>query len=137
MIDVSLKGTIYLTQIVSKIMIKEKKGHILNISSMAGLKGVNKNASIYTAAKYGITGFSETISKYLIEHGIYVINLCPGGINTSMWKDCDYVFGNENRKHLMNPIEVAEVIEFILTRNRETTMFKNMVFFPFCEIDKY
>jgi len=137
MIDVALKGTIYLTQIVSRIMIKNKKGHIFNISSMAGLKAVNKNASIYTAAKFGITGFSEAIAKYLIDYGIHVVNLCPGGINTAMWRDCGYIFGNENKKYLMDPKEIAEVIEFILTRKRETTMFKNMVFFPFCEIERY
>jgi len=135
MVDVTLKGTIYLTHLVSPVMIKAKKGYIFNISSTAGLRAINKNASIYAASKFGINGFSEAISKYLIDYNIHVVNLCPGGINTSMWKKYSYIFGNEKKKYLMEPIEVAELIEFILRKERKSTIFKNLTFFPVCEIE--
>jgi len=135
MVDVTLKGTIYLTHLIAPVMIKAKRGYIFNMSSTAGLRAINKNASIYAASKFGINGFSEAISKYLIDHNIHVINLCPGGINTSMWKKYDYIFGNEKKKYLIEPSEVAELIEFILKKERKSTIFKNLTFFPICEIE--
>jgi len=135
MVDVTLKGTIYLTHLIAPVMIKAKSGYIFNMSSTAGLRAINKDASIYSASKFGINGFSEAISKYLIDYNIHVINLCPGGINTSMWEKCNYIFGNEKKKYLIEPTEVAELIEFILKKERKSTIFKNLTFFPVCEIE--
>ena len=133
-IDTNLKGTIFTTKLIFPLM-KDAPGtkYIFNISSMSGERGL-KNNGIYHASKFGVNGFSNAMSKYLMPHRINVVTLCPGGINTSWWqKNEDWPY---DKKDLMEPTEISRVIDFIL-EGRDSTLFQKVQFFPSCVVDKW
>jgi 3-oxoacyl-[acyl-carrier protein] reductase len=82
-IDINLKGTIYGANIISKNMIVNKSGHIINISSLAGLAPI-PGINIYSATKFGVRGFSLAIAQELKEFNIQVSVLCPDAVETQM-----------------------------------------------------
>jgi len=126
-IDINLKGYIYATRLIAPIMMRSKEyKYIFNISSMAGTRGLNSNG-LYYASKFGINGFSNAMSKYLMSNNINVVTLCPGAVKTDWWLSRNKWPYEE--KMLIDPGEVAGLIEFII-RGRETTLYKNIQFFP-------
>jgi len=82
-IDVNLKGVFHCTREASKIMIKNRYGKIINVSSVVGITG-NVGQSNYAAAKAGITGFSKSMAKELASRNINVNVIAPGFIETDM-----------------------------------------------------
>ncbi|MGB3208269.1 MAG: 3-oxoacyl-[acyl-carrier-protein] reductase [Crinalium sp.] len=82
-IDLNLTGVFLATKAVSKIMLKQKSGRIINITSVAGLMG-NPGQANYSAAKAGVIGFTKTIAKELATRGITVNAVAPGFITTDM-----------------------------------------------------
>jgi 3-oxoacyl-[acyl-carrier protein] reductase len=85
-ININLTGCFLFCKYVLPHMIKNNTGTIINISSGAGKMGFPK-LSAYCASKFGIMGFSESISKEVVSTNIRVMVLCPGEINTDMLKD--------------------------------------------------
>jgi len=132
--DINLKGTVYFTRHVVPFMIKAKKGHIINISSTSGIRGFKSNG-MYSSTKFGMVGFAESISQYLMEHNIHVVTLCPGGMNTSWWDRSDYsTYGDRNK--IIPPSQVAELIEFIL-KGDSNTLFKQVLLLPVNEVEDF
>ena len=82
-IDVNLKGTFNCTKYVSKYMLKQKSGKIINISSVVGLSG-NAGQVNYSASKAGIIGITKSAAKELSSRGITVNAIAPGFICTDM-----------------------------------------------------
>lgn len=82
-IDINLKGTIYGVHVFSPHMVENKKGHIINISSMAGLAPI-PGLNIYTASKFGVRGFSMAVAQELAEHQVKVSVICPDAVKTNM-----------------------------------------------------
>jgi 3-oxoacyl-[acyl-carrier protein] reductase len=82
-IDLNLTGVFLCTRAVSKIMLKQKSGRIVNITSVSGLMG-NPGQANYSAAKAGVIGFTKTIAKELAARGITVNAVAPGFIVTDM-----------------------------------------------------
>ncbi|MCE5190771.1 MAG: SDR family oxidoreductase [Actinomycetia bacterium] len=80
-IDIDLLGMVYLTRAVAGPMIERGSGHIINISSMAGYVGVFGYTS-YSAAKFGVMGFSEVLRSELKPHGVVVSVVCPPDVDT-------------------------------------------------------
>jgi 3-oxoacyl-[acyl-carrier protein] reductase len=85
-IDLNLTGVFLCTKAVSKIMLKQKSGRIINITSVAGQMG-NPGQSNYSAAKAGVIGFTKTVAKELSSRGITVNAVAPGFIATDMTND--------------------------------------------------
>jgi len=85
-IDLNLTGVFLCTRAVSKIMLKQKSGRIINIASVAGQMG-NPGQANYSAAKAGVIGFTKTVAKELASRGITVNAVAPGFITTDMTKD--------------------------------------------------
>src|ERR687883_47032 len=84
MIDVNIKGVLYCTSAVIPYMIDKKSGHIVNISSVAGII-VFAGGSIYCATKHAITAFSEGLRKELSpEYNIRVTCIEPGAVATEL-----------------------------------------------------
>lgn len=82
-IDTNLKGAFICTKYVSKVMIKQKSGKIINVSSVVGIIG-NAGQSNYAAAKAGLIGFTKSMAKELAKRGINVNAVAPGFIETDM-----------------------------------------------------
>ncbi len=82
-LQVNLKSVFNCTKAVTRPMIKEKSGRIINISSVAGQIG-NIGQSNYGASKAGIMGFTKTVARELASRGITVNAVAPGFINTEM-----------------------------------------------------
>ncbi|PMB20096.1 beta-ketoacyl-ACP reductase, partial [Fischerella thermalis CCMEE 5319] len=76
------------TRAASKIMLKQRSGRIINITSVAGLMG-NPGQANYSAAKAGVIGFTKTVAKELASRGITVNAVAPGFIATDMTSNLD------------------------------------------------
>lgn len=82
-IGTNLKGTILCTKVVSRHMIRQRFGRILNMSSVAGQTG-NAGQSLYAASKAGIIGFTKTIARELASRNVTANVIAPGFIETDM-----------------------------------------------------
>lgn len=82
-ININLKGAFNCIKAVSKIMLKQRSGKIVNISSVIGIIG-NAGQSNYAAAKAGLIGFTKSMAKELAKRGINVNAVAPGFIETDM-----------------------------------------------------
>ena len=100
MIDINLKGAWLVGRRVIPVMIGQKSGVIINNSSIAGLRGMNR-MSHYAASKWGLTGLTKSWAIELAPHNIRVISIHPTGVNTPM---------NDGLAALENstPLEIAE-----------------------------
>jgi SDR family mycofactocin-dependent oxidoreductase len=83
MIDINLKGSWLVARRVIPIMIKQHSGVIINNSSIAGLRGMNR-LSHYAASKWGLTGLTKSWALELAPHGVRVVSIHPTGVNTPM-----------------------------------------------------
>lgn len=98
-IDVNLKGTFNCTKYVSKYMLKQKSGKIINISSVVGLSG-NAGQVNYSASKAGIIGITKSAAKELSSRGITVNAVSPGYVDTDMTKVLSDNIRNEILKNI-------------------------------------
>ena len=85
-IDLNLTGVFLCTKAVSKTMLKQRSGRIINIASVAGQMG-NPGQANYSAAKAGVIGFTKTVAKELANRGVTVNAVAPGFIETDMTED--------------------------------------------------
>ena len=77
MIDTNVKGLLYVTRAVSPLMVARKKGHIINLGSIAG-KEVYENGNVYCASKFAVDALSQAMRIDLLKHNIKVTNIAPG-----------------------------------------------------------
>lgn len=82
-ININLKGVYLMTKAVSKIMMKQHSGKIVNMTSVVGVTG-NAGQANYSASKAGVIGFTKTCAKELASRGITVNAIAPGFIHTDM-----------------------------------------------------
>jgi NAD(P)-dependent dehydrogenase (short-subunit alcohol dehydrogenase family) len=83
MIDINLKGAWIVARHVIPHMIGQKSGVIINNSSVAGLRGMNR-LSHYAASKWGLVGLTKSWAIELAPHGVRVVSIHPTGVNTPM-----------------------------------------------------
>jgi len=81
MIDTNIKGLLYVTKEVMPIMVSQKKGHIINISSIAGHE-VYENGNIYCATKHAVTALTKAMRIDLVKNNIKVTSISPGMAET-------------------------------------------------------
>lgn len=113
-IDLNLTGVFLCTRAVSKVMLKQRAGRIINISSVAGQMG-NPGQANYSAAKAGVIGFTKTVAKELAPRGITVNAVAPGFITTDMTSNIN---SDEILKYIPlgrygQPEEVAGLVRFL------------------------
>ncbi|MFV0531375.1 MAG: SDR family NAD(P)-dependent oxidoreductase [Flavobacteriales bacterium] len=85
MIDANVKGLLYVSEAVIPLMIRQKKGHIINISSIAGKETYTKG-TVYCASKAAVESISKGMRLDLLPHGIKVTNIAPGAVETNFSK---------------------------------------------------
>jgi len=103
-IDINLKGVYNCTKSVVKIMMKQRWGRVVNISSVVGITG-NPGQTNYSAAKAGIIGFTKSCARELASRGITVNAVAPGFIRTDMTDK----LRNEIKKELESKIPVGRL----------------------------
>lgn len=81
MIDTNIKGLLYVSRIVAPWMIENKKGHIVNISSIAGTQAY-PNGNVYCATKHAVVGLTKSMRIDMLPHGIRVTSISPGMVET-------------------------------------------------------
>jgi 3-oxoacyl-[acyl-carrier protein] reductase len=83
LLKINLNGAIYVAKYVASQMKKQRDGYIINVSSLGG-KVAASFAGIYAASKFGLSGFSEALTKEMSLYGVKVTNICPSMIATEM-----------------------------------------------------
>lgn len=116
-LDVNLKGTFNTTKAVSSIMVRQKYGKIINISSVVGISG-NAGQCNYAASKAGVIGFSKSVARELASRNINVNVVAPGYINTDMTKNLpdkvkEEIIKSIPMKKIGDPKEVANLVLFL------------------------
>jgi len=100
MLDINLKGAWFVARHVIPHMIRQQSGVIINNSSVAGLRGMNK-LSHYAASKWGLIGLTKSWAIELAPHHVRVVSVHPTGVNTPMNDGLAAMEG-------MTPLQIAE-----------------------------
>ena len=113
-INTNLTSAYNVSQPVVKIMMKQRSGAIVNMTSVVGLYG-NAGQANYAAAKAGLIGFTKSLAKELGSRNIRVNAVAPGFVMTDMTKDLDAEKLTEYiaLKRLATPEDIAEVVKFL------------------------
>ncbi|WP_368235891.1 3-oxoacyl-[acyl-carrier-protein] reductase [Clostridium perfringens] len=116
-IDVNLKGTFNCAKHASAIMLKQRFGKIINMTSVVGIAG-NAGQVNYAASKAGVIGLTKSLAKELGSRGITVNAVAPGFINTDMTASLSEKVKEEASKNiplkkLGNPEDVANLVGFL------------------------
>jgi NADP-dependent 3-hydroxy acid dehydrogenase YdfG len=117
MIDVNLKGTLYVVRAALPHLLKRGEGDIVTVASEAGRRGIPYEA-VYCSSKFGQVGFTRALDNELRERGIRCTNVCPGGVATDFALEPGRGRTHEALPGMMSADDVAEVVLFVLTRPR-------------------
>jgi len=122
-IDVNLKGTFNCSKAVSRVMIDQRSGNIVNISSVSAISGTAGQTN-YSAAKGGMISFTKSLARELAPFGIRVNALAPGLIDTEMVKKMpeemlDRILEITPLKRVGTPKEVAKVVIFLVSEKAD------------------
>ena len=121
-LSINLSGTFYISQVVGRRMVKNSKGSIVNITSVAEKFGWPSRAP-YAATKAGVSSLTRTLAAEWGSYGVRVNAVCPGYIETDLMREA-INSGRVDESELLNmialerigdPIEVANVISFLLS----------------------
>ncbi len=120
MMDINVKGLLYVSKAIIPDMVKRKKGHIVNISSIAGLE-VYTRGNVYCASKHAVDALTKGMRLDLNEHKIKVSSIDPGLVETEFsevrFKGDSEKAGKVYENYTpLKAIDVAETIEFVLNR---------------------
>lgn len=120
MIDTNIKGLLYITKGVCKVMIENKKGHIINVGSIAG-KEAYANGNVYCGTKHAVDALNKGMRIDLLPHNIKVSAVNPGMVETEF--SIVRFDGDENRAKKvydgfqpLKPEDVAETIYWMASR---------------------
>jgi len=120
MIDTNIKGLLYLSKQIIPSMIKRQKGHIINVSSIAG-KETYANGNVYCATKHAVEAITKGMRIDLLPHHIKVSSISPGMVETEF--SVVRFHGDQNKADNvyagltpLNANDIAEAIEFMVTR---------------------
>lgn len=114
MIDGNVKGLLYVSRAIIPQMVERKKGHIINLSSIAG-KQTYANGAVYCASKKAVEAISEGMRLDLTEHGIKITNIAPGAVATE-FSEVRFKGDKEKAKKVYegyDPLLAEDIADFI------------------------
>lgn len=120
MMDTNVKGLLYITKLIVPEMIQQEKGHIINISSIAGIE-VYPGGSVYCASKHAVNAITKGLRIDLVKYGIKVSSISPGMAETE-FSIVRYYGDEEKAKAVYNGLvplnaeDIADTVEFIISR---------------------
>ncbi len=126
MIDSNVKGLLYVSRMVIPTMMERRKGHIFNLSSVAG-KQTYANGAVYCASKKAVEAISEGMRLDLTEHGIKITNIAPGAVETE-FSEVRFKGDKERAKKVyegfepLQPEDIADVIAYALNAPERVTI---------------
>ncbi|HKJ79702.1 MAG TPA: SDR family NAD(P)-dependent oxidoreductase [Prolixibacteraceae bacterium] len=126
MIDTNVKGLLYITRLISPLMVQQGSGHIVNISSIAG-KETYPMGNVYCATKYAVQALTKGMRLDLLKHGIKVSAVCPGAVDTE-FSLVRFKGDDQKSKEVYNgftPLyaqDIAETILFVVTRPKHVNI---------------
>ncbi len=120
-IDINLKGTFNCIKAVTRTMVKQKYGKIINVSSVVGLMG-NVGQSNYSASKAGVIGLTKSVARELASRNITCNAIAPGFIETKMTADLDEKIIDNLKSQiplgrLGNVTDVAKLVCFLASED--------------------
>ena len=108
-LDTNLKSVFLVSRAVAPEMIRRRRGHVINISSLAG-KNAFPNGSLYCASKWGLMGLSYCMAEELREHSVRVSVVCPGSVATEFSSH-----SGRDLATLLQPDDVAHAVAALVT----------------------
>ena len=120
-IDVNLKGVFNCLKTITPVMVRQKHGKIINLSSVVGISG-NAGQVNYAASKAGVIGMTKSLAKEVGSRGINVNAVAPGFIETDMTEVLGEKYKEEIKKNiplkkLGKPEDVADVVAFLASES--------------------
>ena len=120
MLDINVKGLLYVTKAVLPGMIARKSGHIINIGSIAG-KEAYANGNVYCASKFAVDALSKAMRIDLVHEGVKVSEINPGAVETEF---SEVRFKGDKERaatvykgyEALQPEDIADLIHFMVTR---------------------
>ena len=116
-VDTNLRGYFLCTKAVLTSMLKQKKGYIFNIHSVAAITTFN-NSSVYSASKAGALALSKCLRSEVRKKGIRVIDILPGAVETDMW---DKPTRRKFHAKMIQPEDVADAVVSIFCQPQRMT----------------
>lgn len=126
MIDGNVQGLLYVSRAIVPGMVERKKGHIVNISSVAG-KQTYANGAVYCASKKAVEAISEGMRLDLTMHGIKITNIAPGAVETE-FSEVRFKGDKERAKKVYEGFEplladdIADVIAYVVSVPERVTI---------------
>lgn len=122
-IDTNLKGTFLSNRAVLPIMMKQRSGQIVNISSVSGMEARAMDA-VYCASKFGVVGLTESLADEVRKYGVRVFLVLPDAVDTPMWDQNGPIPAPEGA---LPPERVARWIEHLLSLPADMTIGRTVV----------
>lgn len=116
MIDVNIKGTLYMAQAALPTMLEQSSGHLINIASISGFE-VTKSSTIYSATKAAVHTITQGLEKELAKTGVKVTSISPGMVDTAITA----AYNPSDRKKL-DPQDIAEAVLYALTQPKNVNV---------------
>ena len=133
MIDINVKGLLYVSKAVIPKMIAQENGHIINIGSIAG-KEVYPNGNVYCASKFAVDALNKSMLIDLNQYGIRVGAIHPGMVETEFGEvrykgDKDRAANTYKGLQPLTPEDIADIIHFVLSRPYHVNI-ADLIVFP-------
>ena len=112
---INLTGTFLVTHAVLPIMREQRRGSVINVSSLAGYRAMALTGPAYNAAKAGVNAFTESVNLAERRHGIRACAVCPGEVATPILELRPQPPTPEARASMLQPEDLAETILFVVT----------------------
>jgi NAD(P)-dependent dehydrogenase (short-subunit alcohol dehydrogenase family) len=112
LIETNLRGIFFTCRYVLPSMIERKRGHIINVASIAGKVG-SANRAIYCASKFGVVGFTESLAEEVRQYGVRASVICPGSTDTRFSPS---ETSGKTRERMLRPEDVAHAVRMIVTQ---------------------